>query len=780
MDFYDSQALGVIVFGGFMLVSAVGIFLVSTLFMKETSYEEALAKQRKELGKASQQKAEKKKKEKPIEKKGKAKKKEEKPNERISEPDSVLDGFEDYKVASEPVLTITPSVLEAPVVSAPSEEKEKDKKKVKKATDAVLSLPVIASKYLVSDVPKKVPAGVFPFVEAHQKVPLTNSVTEKKLEAEDQEEVKHDMFSHQKAATKKKKDPSETRQLIELLTKKAEATQDPWLVAAQKGDPSGVLKQQFEEKEKQLAMEQENLTVAKAKLREISKELAAEKAKNLTVEYMLKEEVAAHQQKMSSLQAQLETDYKSHKNETQQLQEKIQMLQDQLENGPNAQLARLQQENSILRDALNQATSQTESKQNTELAKLRQECSKLGKELAEKTELIQLIEQQKKALEMKGDVYEKQICQLQVSLKEKEASLQKSLNEISEKLCKSQASCQELQAELKKTKEQHANVSELQSKLLALEMEVKSNMKEIDALQIKLAEATSKNLQLAEVLKVNEAFMKEKQIKETKENKDNQKTSETEASLLELSFQKSFTHVPSLENVDSGLKDVLEQLQTKNNEMELSLRQANETSNTLQVECDQYRTVLAETERMLKDLQKSVEEEEKVWAAKLSTSEEELQKLKEYASLLEARLKNHLATADSERQNYTKEIETLRLLLSESQERLNAAKQEAFKQSQELSQAQDLACSLQVELEKERVHRTMTVSAKDDVLQLQETLDKEKKLTKDLGCAATKLKELLKITQEQLAKEREMALKLQQELQEKGENEERAKEGTSV
>lgn len=40
----------------------------------------------------------------------------------------------------------------------------------------------------------------------------------------------------------------------------------------------------------------------------------------------------------------------------------IQSLQDQLENGPKAQLARMQQENSILRDALNQATSQAESR----------------------------------------------------------------------------------------------------------------------------------------------------------------------------------------------------------------------------------------------------------------------------------------------------------------------------------------------------------------------------------------------------------------------------------
>ena len=40
----------------------------------------------------------------------------------------------------------------------------------------------------------------------------------------------------------------------------------------------------------------------------------------------------------------------------------IQSLQEQLDKGPSAQMVRLQQENSILRDALNQATSQSESK----------------------------------------------------------------------------------------------------------------------------------------------------------------------------------------------------------------------------------------------------------------------------------------------------------------------------------------------------------------------------------------------------------------------------------
>ena len=34
-----------------------------------------------------------------------------------------------------------------------------------------------------------------------------------------------------------------------------------------------------------------------------------------------------------------------------------------------------------------------------------------------------------------------------------------------------------------------------------------------------------------------------------------------------------------------------------------------------------------------------------------------LEQLKEYTSLLEAQLENHLATSDSEHQNYTKEVE---------------------------------------------------------------------------------------------------------------------------
>lgn len=94
-------------------------------------------------------------------------------------------------------------------------------------------------------------------------------------------------------------------------------------------------------------------------------------------------------------------------------------------------------------------------------------------------------------------------------------------------------------------------------------------------------------------------------------------------------------------------------------------------------------------------------------------------------------------------------------------------------------QAQSLARSLQAELEKLRLAEHAAASDKEEVQHLKERLEKEKKLTKDLGQAATKLQELLKVTQDQLAKEREMVKKLKEQLQETG-KEDSSKEGTSV
>uniref|UniRef100_G1N4U7 Uncharacterized protein n=1 Tax=Meleagris gallopavo TaxID=9103 RepID=G1N4U7_MELGA len=251
----------------------------------------------------------------------------------------------------------------------------------------------------------------------------------------------------------------------------------------------------------------------------------------------------------------------------------------------------------------------------------------------------------------------------------------------------------------------------------------------------------------------------------------------------------------------------------------LKLKEAEEAQSTLQAECEQYRAILAETEGMLRNLQKSVEEEEQVWKAKLTLSEEELQKVralghlsvllqKEYISLLEAQLENHLQTASSERQNYTKEVEGLRQLLSESQEQLEAAKTETQKQSKELTLVRQQLSEMKSHVQDGEVAGSqadlahpVSESSVHMLLELWQAmlpqpvlwslcsvevcspccllellgplragrlrLEKEKKLTRDLGQAATKLQELLKVTQDQLAKERETVKKLKEQLHEK-------------
>ncbi|KFW70940.1 Ribosome-binding protein 1, partial [Pygoscelis adeliae] len=820
MDVYDPQTLGVMVFGGFMVISAIGIFLVSTFSMKETSYEEALAKQRKELEKTQQQKIEKKKKEKPVEKKGKAKKKEEKPNGKIPEQQLTREVTDSPKdVVLEPAVVPEPVTVETPIaaVSVPPQEKEKpalspkekrkkEKKvaKVEPAPSPVLASPPVSvpkSSPVLEVTPKEVPVVAVP------------------------PEQKHDGPVKKRAASKKKSEPApadsdgplylpyktlvstvssmvfsegEAQQLIEILTEKAGIVQDTWHTATQKGDPVAVLKRQLEEKEKQLTAEQEDAAAARNKLRELSKELAAERAKAVAVEGKLKEQLLTREREIAAVQARMQASYQDHVSETQQLQGKIRTLQEQLENGPNTQLARLQQENSILRDALNQATSQMESKQNAELAKLRQECNKLMKELSEKSEVLQQEEQQKKSWEIKAVASEKQIEQLQASQREVEATMQKRLDEVSDELRKTQTSYKSLLADAEKAKGQQQSIAELQAKLLSSEAEVKSKLLELDNVKGKLQGASLENTKLLERIKSIEALLEAGQMREAEKDRDLKAANEAEMKQLRSRLQEKTDQLSSLEREATELREAMEQQKMKNNDLReknwkamealatvekaceekllaatkakeelaqqldtlqtrtkqtllsalpgvavssqqdydtwlqeftektvdvlkqqtitteppdsaLKLREAEEAQSTLQAECEQYRAILAETEGMLRDLQKSVEEEEQVWKAKLTASEEELQKsqlqlksledmveklkadlqstdqLKQYTSLLETQLENHLETASSERQKYTKEVEVLRQLLSESREQLEAAKTETQKQSKELA-----------------------------------------------------------------------------------------------
>ncbi|KAG8583765.1 hypothetical protein GDO81_008539 [Engystomops pustulosus] len=873
------------------------------------------------------------------------------------------------------VAPVAPVVATAPEKAAPSpKDKKKKEKKVQKVepsqAQVVTVTKAVSKSPPVLEVPaKEVPVVAVPPVGAKpsQKVvsPVARKssskpnaqVTANNTQAQppkksepvtSQENHKQEPAPKKKNAQKKKSEPvsndldgalylpyktlvstissmvlseGEALKLIEILTERNGIKQDTWHTATQKGDPVAALRKQLEEKERLLSAEHENAAAAKNKLRDITKELAAEKTKVNNVEAKLKEQILSRDQENNALQARMQASYKDHLVEIQKLQGKIRGLQDELENGPKAQLARLQQENSILRDALNQATSQTESKQNTELAKLRQECNKLSKELTEKSEALQQEEQKRKSVDGKISVYEKQVAQLQALQKESEATLQKRLDEVSEELRKSQNSYKTLLADTDKAKAEQKNVADLQTKLMSYEAEGKQKSEELDRLNQRLQGVTGENTQLLERIKSIEALLEAGQSKvDGMEQQDNK---EAELKQLHERLQEKETQLSLLEKEAVELKDTIEQQKNKNNELReknwqamdalgkvektceeklsserkskddlekqlghlqsqsketlmklfpqvsveshqlysewlqefrekssdvlkqlsqqsdqtdssalsVKLKEAEEAQASLQAECEQYRTILAETEGMLKDLQKSVEEEEQVWKVKLEASEEELKKsqvkiktleetverlkldvqstdqLKECIALMEAQLETQMNTSSSECQTYSKEVECLRQLLSESQEQLESTKAEARKQSKELSllrqqlsemqnhvhdshgsevnqlkapqssiddqnEDQNISkeleeksmYSLQQELEKLKTVEDSS-SGTEEAQQLKERLDKEKKLTRDLGQAANKMLQLLKASQEQLTKEKEHNKLLQNRLQ---------------
>ncbi|XP_078129983.1 ribosome-binding protein 1a isoform X4 [Sander vitreus] len=1108
MDIYDPQTLGIMVFGGFMVISAIGIALVSSFSMKETSYEEALAKQRRELGKI-QSRSDKKKRDKVSEKKGRGKKKEEKPNGKIPEAEKCQEEVEAEAViepAAAPVVAaapapapppepvpafeVKPTAAPAPAVTQPKiaaepspalsdpspspSPKEKKKKKVAKVepastqtaplvaapapvkssaapalTQAPVSAPTKATAPSSASAPPKTapasaksapasaksaaapaksaaapaksaaapakstaapaksspaPSKTAPVLEAVTKDVPVMAVTP--VGSQQAPAVAAKVQEPKKKASKKKTESvaavdsadaplylpykalvstissmvfseGEAHRLIEILSEKVGIIQDTWHMASQKGDPVAMLKKQLEEREKQLALEQEDASAAKNRLRELTKELSAEKSKVASVETRLSSQLSKREQEMIALQARMQASYQDHVAQTQGLNAKIVSLQDQLEKGPNAQLARLQQENSILRDALNQATSQAESKQNAELAKLRQECTKLTKELGEKTESLHADEIIRKGLEAKVSATEKQLSLLQASHGDSEQALQRRLEEVCEELRVTQSKNNSLQATLDDAQQDSSKLSEFQVRIGRLEAEISECSAQADALTTQLEETQAEKSQLVQQVasinalleasqtkkeegnnQVNAAEVEQlklslqerddqlntlneelKQLQMKQEAAENtiveleqrnksedislitslqdelknlkeemvqlnntpQSDNSTELALLQNSLAEKDTLVTSLQeelrevrekttidaqNVTAELaafqteaKETLQtlfpqipveteqsnwlQVFTQKAQEALSqqsqasqsstalpellekLKEAEESHGTLQAECEQYRTVLAETEGMLKDLQKSVEEEELVWKSKMANSEEQLgvalekvskleaenqsiEQLKEQMMLLEAQLEKQ-----SDNQGTSEEMEQLMLQLSGCQSQLDLAQKEAQAHKEELVQVREqlgeitmraqrepngpaeaqpsqfqntlsqtteqlhgeVAQRQQLSEEFEQAQKTITelqaqldlvnVSAEspqaetEDVAQLKERLEKEKKLSKDLGQAATKLQQLLKATQEQLTKERDTVRTLQEHLEGKGEYVE-LKEGTSV
>ncbi|XP_025907258.1 kinectin isoform X5 [Nothoprocta perdicaria] len=184
--------------------------------------------------------------------------------------------------------------------------------------------------------------------------------------------------------------------------------------------------------------------------------------------------------------------------------------------------------------------------------------------------------------------------------------------------------------------------------------------------------------------------------------------------------------------------------------LEQKLKEAEGLNALLQLDCEKYKSVLAETEGILQRLQRSVEEEESKWKIKVEESQKELKQLrssvipleheverlkeeiKEVETLKKERehLESELEKAEIERSTYVSEVRELKDLLTELQKKLDDSYSEAVRQNEELNL---LKTQLNETLSKLKIDQNERQKVAGDLPKAQESLAS---LEREIGKAA--------------------------------------------
>uniref|UniRef100_A0A8B9QUL3 Kinectin 1 n=1 Tax=Anas platyrhynchos TaxID=8839 RepID=A0A8B9QUL3_ANAPL len=212
-----------------------------------------------------------------------------------------------------------------------------------------------------------------------------------------------------------------------------------------------------------------------------------------------------------------------------------------------------------------------------------------------------------------------------------------------------------------------------------------------------------KNWKAMEALASTEKLLQDKVNKTAKEKQQHLEAAEVETREL---LQKLFPNVSLPTNV-------VREVSSSHAAGELGshcLKEAEEMHILLQLECEKYKSVLAETEGILQRLQRSVEEEESKWKIKVEESQKELkqmrssvlsleheverlrEEIKEVETLKKERehLESELEKAEIERSTYVSEVRELKDLLTELQKKLDDSYSEAVRQNEELNLVRSL------------------------------------------------------------------------------------------
>ncbi|KAK1339231.1 hypothetical protein QTO34_019909 [Cnephaeus nilssonii] len=291
-------------------------------------------------------------------------------------------------------------------------------------------------------------------------------------------------------------------------------------------------------------------------------------------------------------------------------------------------------------------------------------------------------------------------------------------------------------------------ISEKEKEITGLRNEIDTLKDAVEHQRKKNNDLREKNWEAMEALASTEKMLQDKVNKTSKERQQHMEAIELEAKeVLKKLFPK--VSVPSNLNYSEWLRGFEKKAKecvtghSSSEEvkvLEHKLKEADEMHTLLQLECEKYKSVLAETEGILQKLQRSVEQEENKWKVKVDESqktikqmqlsftslEQELEQLrrenKDIENLRRERenLEMELEKAEIERSTYVTEVRELKDLLTELQKKLDDSYSEAVRQNEELNL---LKTQLNETLTKLKTEQSERQKVAGDLHKAQQSLD---------------------------------------------------------
>ncbi|XP_074885635.1 kinectin isoform X9 [Buteo buteo] len=320
-----------------------------------------------------------------------------------------------------------------------------------------------------------------------------------------------------------------------------------------------------------------------------------------------------------------------------------------------------------------------------------------------------------------------------------------------------------------------------EKEIASLQNELTSQRNAFEQQRKKNNDLREKNWKAMEALASTEKLLQDKVNKTAKEKQQHLEAAEVETREL---LQKLFPKVSLPSNVSHSewicgfekmAKEYLREASGSQDvkAMEQKLKEAEEMHILLQLECEKYKSVLAETEGILQRLQRSVEEEESKWKIKVEESQKELkqmrssvisleheverlkEEIKEVETLKKERehLESELEKAEIERSTYVSEVRELKTQLNETLSKLKVDQNERQKVAGDLPKAQESLASLEREIGK--VVGDANVIENSDVCTESELTDKRLNVAVNLNQDVGHLKKLLVSVSQMLSKGRE-------------------------